>query len=82
MVVLNFEISCNFVLRWNPLGVGCWLAILLGGHLQNLDVFWGSFSEKGALFGESFYEKWYKEIFSCYISKEIDLRYNINFSES
>ena len=55
---------------------------MLGGHLQNLDVFVGSFSEKGALLGGSFYEKWYKEIFSCYISKEIEVRYNINFSES
>ena len=47
-----------------------------------LIVFGGSFSEKEALPEGSFYEKWYKEIFSCYISKEIDVRYCINFSES
>ena len=45
-------------------------------------VLGGSFSEKEALPGESFDEKCYKEIFSCYISEEIDVRYNINFSES
>ena len=46
----------------------------------------GHFAEgKEALPGGSFYEKWYKEIFFyCYniISEEIDVRYNINFSES
>ena len=47
-----------------------------------LIVFGGSISEKEALPEGSFYEKWYKEIFSCYISKEIDVRYCINFSES
>ena len=55
------------------------LAILLSGQFQNLDCFGGSFSEKEALPRGSFYEKWYKEIFSCYISKEINVRYNINF---
>ena len=50
---------------------------LVGGHFQNLYCFGGggSFSEKEALPGGSFYEKWYKEIFSCYISEEIDVRY-------
>ena len=42
----------------------------------------GSFSEKEALPRGLFYEKWYKEIFSCYVSEKIGARYNINFSES
>ena len=60
------------------------MGILLGGHFLTLDCFRGSFSEKEALSGGSFYEKWYKDIFYCYniISEEIDVRYNINFSES
>ena len=41
-----------------------------------------SFSEKEALPRGLFYEKWYKEIFSCYVSEKIGARYNINFSES
>ena len=60
-------------------------AILLGGHFLNLDCFFlggGSFSEKEALPGGSFNEKCYKEIFSCSRREEIDIRYNINFSES
>ena len=61
-------------------------AILLGGHFLNLDCFFfgggGAFSEKEALPGESFNEKCYKEIFSCSRREEIDIRYNINFSES
>ena len=61
-------------------------AILLGVHFLNLDCFFfwggGSFSEKEALPGGSFNEKCYKEIFSCSRREEIDIRYNINFSES
>ena len=34
-----------------------------------LIVFGGSLSENEALPGGSFYEKWYKEVFSCYISQ-------------
>ena len=33
-------------------------------------------------FGEQAYRKKKKEIFSCYISGEVDVRYNINLSES
>ena len=56
-----------------------------GSHFPTVDCFLGgSFSEKEALPGGSFYEKWHKEIFYCHniISEEIDVRYNINFSES
>ena len=37
----------------------------------------GSFSEKGVLPGGSFFEKWYKEIFSRYSSEEIGVRYTV-----
>ena len=55
----------------------CWVVIF-----KILIVFEGSFSEKEVLPRGSCYEKWYKEIFFCYISKEINVRYNINFSWS
>ena len=31
-----------------------------GGDVQNLHCFWGAFSEKEALPGGSFHEKWYQ----------------------
>ena len=37
----------------------------------------GSFSEKGVLPRGSFFEKWYKEIFSPYCSEEIGVRYTV-----
>ena len=47
----------------------CWgviskILIVVGGHFQ----------KRKRYLGGSFYEKWYKEIFSCYVSEEIDVR--------